>query len=217
MKRIKKKVVGTGKFCLRKVIAITTATALVTAVPTVATAQQTDQALLDEYLTEIERLISGNDLEGARDKLAEATSADLEDESLEIINSQLRLLESLNTSSQQTSSNEQLTQQDKLAAMDLLDSLRVAMENGELSKVQTFSEATPRTNTLLTAVFENYSSLRIRVSEPEPDNESESFVATLEFTELTMKDGNKAFPAKGWKTHRLRVVKSNGRWQKVLW
>jgi len=201
MKRFEKTVFAIGKFCLcsKRAIAITIATALV--VPAIATAQQSDQALLDRYLSEIERLISGNDLEGARDKLAEATSANLEDTS----------------NNQQVQSNGQLTEQDKLAAMDLLDSLRVAMENGELGKVQTFSEATPRTNTLLTAVFDNYSSLRIKVSEPEPDNETESFLATLEFTELTMKDGNKAFPAQGWKTHRLRIIKSDGRWQKVLW
>jgi len=98
MKRFEKTVFAIGKFCLcsKRAIAITIATALV--VPAIATAQQSDQALLDRYLSEIERLISGNDLEGARDKLAEATSANLEDESLEIINSQLRLLESLNTS-----------------------------------------------------------------------------------------------------------------------
>jgi len=193
---------------------------LTTATP--AAAQQSDQALLDEYLAEIERLITSNDLEGARDKLAEATLANLEDESLEIINSQLRLLESLNASNQNVSSRQRdasskLTAQDKLAAMDLLDSLRVAMENGELGRVQSFSEATPGTNSLLTAVFENYSSLKVQVSEPEPDNETDSFLATLEFTELTTKDGDTAFPAQGWKTHRLRIVKSDGIWQKVHW
>ena len=205
----------------KKVSATLLALLLTTATP--AAAQQSDQALLDEYLAEIERLITGNDLEGARDKLAEATLANLEDESLEIVNSQLRLLESLNASNQNVSnrqrdaSNGKLTAQDKLAAMDLLDSLRVAMENGELERVQTFSEATPGTNSLLTAVFENYSSLKVQVSEPEPDNETDSFLATLEFTELTTKDGDTAFPALGWKTHRLRIVKSDGRWQKVHW
>ena len=218
MKRFKKTVAVTGKTHLSGsgLIAMALATTLVAALPNLAAAQS-DQLLLDEYLTEIERLISGNDLEGARDKLAEATLANLEDESLEIINSQLRLLESLNTSNQQPQSNGQLTQQDKLAAIDLLDSLRVAMENGELGKVQTFSEATPKTNNLLAAVFENYSALRIKVSDPEPDNATDSFLATLEFTELTTKDGNTAFPAQGWKTHRLRIIKSDGRWQKVLW
>ena len=218
MKRFKKTVAVTGKTRLSGsgLIAMALATTLVAALPNLAAAQS-DQGLLDEYLTEIERLISGNDLEGARDKLAEATLANLEDESLEIINSQLRLLESLNTSNQQPQSNGQLTQQDKLAAIDLLDSLRVAMENGELGKVQTFSEATPKTNNLLAAVFENYSALRIKVSDPEPDVATDSFLATLEFTELTTKDGNTAFPAQGWKTHRLRIIKSDGRWQKVLW
>jgi len=204
----------------KKVSAMLLALLLTTATP--AAAQQSDQALLDEYLAEIERLITSNDLEGARDKLAEATLANLEDESLEIINSQLRLLESLNASNQNVSSRQRdasskLTAQDKLAAMDLLDSLRVAMENGELGRVQSFSEATPGTNSLLTAVFENYSSLKVQVSEPEPDNETDSFLATLEFTELTTKDGDTAFPAQGWKTHRLRIVKSDGIWQKVHW
>lgn len=199
-----------------KACAIILALALAAATP--ATAQQSNQALLDEYLTEIERLISGNNLQAARDKLAEATSANLQDESLEIINGQLRLLESMNDSNQQwATSSDGLTAQDKLAATDLLDSLRVAMENGELGRVQIFSEATPRTNSLLTAVFENYSSLKVQVSEPEPDDETDSFLATLVFTELTTKDGNTAFPAQGWKTHRLRIVKSDGIWQKVLW
>ena len=52
---------------------------------------QGDQALLDQYLEEIESLISANDLEGARDKLSEAQTANLRDESLEIVQSQLRL------------------------------------------------------------------------------------------------------------------------------
>ena len=46
---------------------------------------QGDQALLDQYLEEIESLISANDLEGARDKLSEAQTANLRDESLETV------------------------------------------------------------------------------------------------------------------------------------
>ena len=80
MKRFKKTVAVTGKTRLSGsgLIAMALATTLVAALPNLAAAQS-DQGLLDEYLTEIERLISGNDLEGARDKLAEATLANLED------------------------------------------------------------------------------------------------------------------------------------------
>ena len=179
---------------------------------------QDKQALLDQYLIEIEELISANDLEGARNKLLEAQSANLRDESLEIVQSQLRLLDSLNqTSSSIADNNGRLTEQDKIAAKDLLDSLRVAMENGELDKVRLFTEPTPETNSLLDAVFNNYAAMQIEVSQPEADDSSQSFLATLEFKELTTKDGDKAFPAQSWKTHRLRIVKSDGSWQKVLW
>lgn len=192
----------------------------------------TDQALLDQYLLEIERLISANDLEGARNKLTEAMTANLRDESLELVQSQLRLLESLNSSPAANSdsvgadSGEPgiaaataggLTAADRTAATDLLDSLRVAMENGELEKVRLFTDPTPQTDSLLDAVFNNYAAMRIEVSQPEADEETQSFLATLEFTELTTKDGDTAFPAQAWKTHRLRIVKSEGSWQKVLW
>ena len=184
-------------------------------------AQQIDQDELDQYLVEIERLISVNDLEGARDKLAQAASANLRDESLEIIHSQLRLLESLNASSRPAFDNSKLngalTDQDMLAAVDLLDSLRIAMENGELEQVKQFSEATPQTVSLLNAVFQNYAAMKVKVSSPEADNDTQSFLATLEFKELTTLDGNTAFPAQAWKTHRLRIIKSDGAWQKVLW
>ena len=179
-----------------------------------------DQATLDQYLQEIESLISNNDLEGARDKLAEAATANLRDESLETIHGQLRLLESMNASHAPTfaaATSGLLTDRDELAATDLLDSLRVALENGELDKVRGFSDTSPQIQTLLSAVFENHTALKIDVSPPEADNESNTFLATLEFRELTTKDGNTAFPAEAWKTHRLRVVKSNGSWQKVLW
>ena len=67
MKRFKKTVAVTGKTRLSGsgLIAMALATTLVAALPNLAAAQS-DQGLLDEYLTEIERLISGNDLEGAR-------------------------------------------------------------------------------------------------------------------------------------------------------
>jgi len=190
----------------------------------------TDQALLDQYLLEIESLISANDLEGARNKLTEAMTANLRDESLELVQSQLRLLESLNDGPGADSSiaapsepgiaaatSGRLSAADRTAATDLLDSLRVAIENGELEKVRLFTEPTPQTNSLLDAVFNNYAALRVEVSEPEADEETQSFLATLEFTELTTKDGDTAFPAQAWKTHRLRIVKSEGSWQKVLW
>lgn len=208
MKRFRKNTVNIKGLCI--------ATLIGNAISAPLMAQQSQSDLLNKYLSEIEQLISANNLQGARDKLAEANAADLQDESLEMINSQLRLLESLN-SSNRPAKDGTLTAQDTLAATDLLDSLRVAIENGELSKVQTFSEASPKINSLLSAVFDNYTALKVRVSEPEPDNETRSFLATLEFTELTTKDGNTAFPAQGWKTHRLRIIKTEGKWQKVLW
>lgn len=185
------------------------------------------ELLLEQYLTEIESLISANDLEGARDKLAEAQTANLRDESLEIVHSQLRLLESLNQSGNPSvnfngptiaaATAGTLTQADKTAATDLLDSLRVAMENGELDKVRFFTDVTPRTDSLLKAVFNNYAAMRVELSPPVPDEETKSFVATLTFKEFTTKNGDTAFPAQAWETHRLRVVKTDGSWQKVLW
>ena len=175
--------------------------------------------LLDQYLLQIEKHISENDLEGARDKLNEALTADLRDESLELIHGQLRLLESLNQSGGPAvaAAGSGLTEFDKIAATDLLDSLRVAMENGELDKVRLFIEPTPKTDSLLSAVFNSYAAMRVEVSPPTADAATQSFKATLEFKEFTTKDGDTAFPAQAWKTHRLRVVKSNGTWQKVLW
>lgn len=191
------------------------------AIQTPAALAQNDQALLDQYLTEIEQLISENNIEGARNKLTEAQTANLRDESLDMIQGQLRLLESLNDTAPATPvaevSNGLLTETDKLAVADLLDSLRVAMENGELDKVRLFTDPTPRTDSLLDAVFNNYAAMRIEVSTPEADDATQSFLATLQFTELTTKDGDTAFPAQAWKTHRLRIVKSDGSWQKVLW
>lgn len=183
--------------------------------------------LLEQYLQEIEQLISDNDLEGARDKLTQAQAAKLRDESLDLIQGQLRLLESLNQSSPASTtpvvtaalgnSATTLTDSDVLAATDLLDSLRVAMENGELDKVRTFTETTPQTENLLNAVFNNYAAIKISVSAPEADEETQSFLATLAFEELVTNDGDTAFPAQKWKTHRVRVIKTDGSWQKVLW
>ena len=180
---------------------------------------QDNPDLLDQYLLQIEKHISENDLEGARDKLNEALTADLRDESLELIHGQLRLLESLNQSGGPAvaAAGSGLTEFDKIAATDLLDSLRVAMENGELDKVRLFIEPTPKTDSLLSAVFNSYAAMRVEVSPPTADAATQSFKATLEFKEFTTKDGDTAFPAQAWKTHRLRVVKSNGTWQKVLW
>lgn len=190
--------------------------------PATMAVAQDDQAVLDRYLQEIEQRISENNLEGARDKLNEALTANLRDESLELIHGQLRLLESLNQSGSPSlaaasDGNNGLTEFDKTAATDLLDSLRVAMENGELDKVRLFVDATPQANSLLNAVFEQYTAMRVEVSAPETDAATQTFTATLEFKELTTKDGDTAFPAQAWKSHRLRVVRSNGIWQKVLW
>ncbi len=202
---------------------------------------QSDEALLDQYILEIEQLITANDLEGARDKLNEAQTANLRDESLDMIQGQLRLLESLNDSNPAIANqiainpdnnldvsiqpvvaaaideDKRLTEIDKIAATDLLDSLRVAMENGELDKVRLFTDPTPKINSLLEAVFNNYAAVRVEVSPPVADDSSQTYLATLEFKELTTKDGDTAFPATAWKTHRLRIVKSDGSWQKVLW
>lgn len=183
--------------------------------------QTDDQALLDKYLVEIERLISENNLEAARDKLAEASSANLRDESLETIQGQLRLLENLNasTDSQPTSSStaQPSSENSKLAAVDLLDSLRVAMENGQLDQVRQFSDASPQTDSLLQAIFDGYTAMKVSVSDPLADNDNQSFSATLEFIELTTRDGNTAFPADAWKTLNLRVIKSDDGGQKIEW
>ena len=91
------------------------------------------------------------------------------------------------------------------------------MENGELDKVRLFTEPTPETDSLLEAVFNNYAAMMVVLSAPEPDEDNQSFLATLEFKELTTKNGDTAFPGNAWKTHNLRVVKSEGSWQKVIW
>lgn len=182
-------------------------------------AQSTDDARIIEYVTIIEQLISVNQIEAARDKLAEANAANLRDESLDVIQSQLRLLESLNATSDslQPAPDTGLSDLDLLAVTDLLDSLRVAMENVELEKVQGFTDATPRTATLLNAVFKTYTALKVQVSKPQADESNQSFSATLEIKEMTTKDGSTAFPAEAWKTHQLRIVKADGSWQKIQW
>jgi len=179
------------------------------------------QGTLDQYLEEIEILIAADDLEGARDKLAEAAAANLRDESLEMAHTRLRLLESLNESnapdSPTSADNRLLTDLDMLAAIDMLDSLRVAIENGELDKVKNFSDTTPATESLLNAIFANYSAVQIEVSRPEADQATKTFLATLSFKELKTKNGDIAYPADAWKSHQLRVIRSNGGWQKVQW
>lgn len=201
-----------------KIEAITTTCCVVIALQSPIALTQGDQAQLEQYLQEIEQLISDNNIEGARNKLTEALAEDLRDESLDVVQGQLRLLESLNDSNNvAVESGGALTATDKTAATDLLDSLRVAMENGELEKVRLFTDPTPKTDSLLTAVFDNYAAMRIEVSPPEADEETQSFLATLEFKELTTKNGDTAFPAQAWKTHRLRIIRSEGSWQKVLW
>jgi|GEM_PF-3981977 len=184
---------------------------------------QDDDALLDQYLLEIEELISTNDLEGARNKVTDALTADLRDERLEVVLGQLRLLEALNTTAdtpeliEAVSINGALSERDAIAATDLLDSLRIAIENGELAKVRLFTDTTERTDSLLDAVFDNYAAIRVEVTAPEAEEETQSFLATLEFKELTTKEGDTAFPAQAWKQHRLRIIKSDGSWQKILW
>jgi len=200
---------------------------------------------LEILLLQIEQLISANDLAGAKAKLAEADTANLKDESLEVIQSQLRLLESLNTADQESGNSastgtiteatpvasqgaanqtsparvagQPLTASDQLAAVDLLDSLRIAVESGEIAKVRQLSTTREEIDSLLNAVFNNYSSVKIEVSEPIPNYDNQSFDATLEFVELQTKEGNVAFPAQAWKTHNLRIVETDGNWNKVLW
>lgn len=191
---------------------------------------------LEILLLQIEQLISANDLAGAKAKLAEADTANMKDESLEVIQSQLRLLESLNSAdtaaaeatpvvSQSAASETSLardagrtlTAVDQLAAVDLLDSLRIALESGEIDKVRQLSATREEIDSLLNAVFNNYSSVTIEVSEPIPNSDNQSFDATLEFVELQTKEGNVAFPAQAWKTHNLKIVDTDGNWNKVLW
>jgi len=162
---------------------------------------------LEILLLEIEQLILANDLAGAKAKLAEADTANLKDESLEVIQSQLRLLESIKTDEESatpvttqsagasvtTGAGQNLTASDQLAAVDLLDSLRIALESGEINKVRQLTTARQEIDSLLNAVFNNYSSVDIEVSKPTPNSDNNSFDATLEFVELLTKEGNVAY------------------------
>ena len=182
------------------------------------------QDSLDEIIQVIDQLIADDQLESARSKLAGARSQKFKDERLDVLESRLNLFDNLEVPSLSTTidtisveSTETNLATDRAIVTDLLDSLKVALENGELEKVQQLSESSEQTQALLTALFQNYQNVSTRMSELVLDEASQSFFATLEFLELKTFEGDVAYPADNWNLHELRITKTAGEWQKISW
>lgn len=192
---------------------------LVTAAFSLSIATAQDQQNLDTAIEEIDQLISAEDITTAKEKLSEIMTLGIRDERIDMLNGRLRLFDSMGTEPAKPSLDQSsaITQQDRLTATDLFDSLRVALENGELNQITEFSEPSQSTSALLQALFANYATMEIKLSDTSTDATSQSFFATLEFVELKTDSGDTAYPADAWKTHELRVTKTPGDWRKVRW
>lgn len=184
------------------------------------------QISVDEMVGAIDQLIAQDQLESAKEQLAAARELKMKDERLDILERRLALFDTLEVPALNTtietipsaSSNPDTTPDlDRVIVADLLDSLIVALENGELDKVQQLSESSEQTDALLKALFANYANVTTRTSELVLDEASQSFFATLEFLELKTFDGDIAYPAENWNLHELRIEKSSGEWQKIRW
>ncbi len=175
---------------------------------------QDQQSKLDFFIDEIDQLIATEDFDSAQTKLSELMSLNIRDERIEVLNGRLRLSKSFSDTS---SPGLPLTTQDQLTVTNLFDSLKLALENGEKQQVDEYSETSKETQELLNALFDNYATIQVSLSELEKDESSQSFFATLEFIELKTDSGDTAYPADAWRTHQLRVTKSKTGWRKVNW
>jgi hypothetical protein len=182
------------------------------------------QNSLDDIVQQIDTLIALDQLESAREKLTTAREMNLRDERLDVLESRLNLFDNLELPSLSTTIETipavpagNSLDVDRVIVTDLLDSLKIALENGELDKVNELSDSSEKTNALLTAVFQNYANVTTRLSDVIRDESTDSFFATLEFLELKTFDGDIAYPAENWNLHELRITKSSGEWQKIRW
>ena len=182
------------------------------------------QNSLDDIILQIDSLIALDQLKSARAKLTAAREMNMRDERLDVLESRLNLFDNLELPSLSNTIDTlpavpagDSLDVDRVIVTDLLDSLKIALENGELDKVNELSESTEKTDALLTAVFQNYANVTTQLSEVILDESTDSFFATLEFLELTTFDGDIAYPAENWNLHELRITKSSGEWQKIRW
>lgn len=178
---------------------------------------QDQQSRLDFFIDEIDQLIATEEFDSAQSKLSELISRNIRDERIEVLNSRLRLSKSISDTSSLATAGLAITAQDQATVINLFNSLKLALENGEKQQVSEYSETSKETQQLLNALFDNYATIQISLSELEKDESSLSFFATLEFIQLKTASGDTAYPADAWKTHQLRVTKSKTGWRKVNW
>lgn len=194
---------------------------LVTAVFSTFHVLAQSQIDMDAVINEIDQHISTENFTLAQEKLTELMALGIRDERIDMLSGRLKLFDSIDKNTivakPSLANSSALTQRDKITATDLFDSLRIALENGELKQVTELSEPSESTRALLQALFTSYAALEIKLSDISTDKASNSFLATLEFIELKTKNGDTAYPADAWKTQELRVTKSPGEWRKVRW
>ena len=167
---------------------------------------------LDDYIAEIDQLMSSDLLDGARQKIRQAKSLDIYDERLVILESRLRLLESLDTAP-----TIPVKGSNQAAANYLVNTISRAVESGEINKVSEVSEFSANTRSLLNALYTQYTGLRVEVSYPLPNLTGNGFTSTLQIIELKTDDGDIAFPAPAWSTHEIQVTKSSDDNLKAFW
>lgn len=186
--------------------------ATIAAVLLTATALCAANPTLDGYIDEIDQLMSSDLLDAARQKIRQAKALDIYDERLVILESRLRLLQSLDTAPAIPVSGS-----NQAAANYLVNTISRAVESGQISRVSEVSEFSANTRNLLNALFAQYAKLRVKVSYPLPNLTGNGYTSTLQIVELMTADGNIAFPSPAWSTHEIQVTKSSDENLKAFW
>jgi len=155
----------------------------------------------EDYVASIDRLIASEQYEAARAKLSEARARNIENEDLALLERQLALLESIEQPVGAYGGGQ-------LRASQMVDQLRSAVESGELARVKTVSATNGPTEALLSELYNQYAGVRVKVSYPLPDPLTGGFSSTLEILELETRDGDRAYPAPSWSSHKLSIEKS---------
>jgi hypothetical protein len=167
---------------------------------------------LENYIDDIDRLMSSDRLDAAREKIREAKSLDIYDERLVILESRLRLLESLDATP-----SIPVKGASQAAANYLVNTIGRAVESGQISQVSEVSEFSAQTRALLNALYEQYSDLTVEVSYPLPNLTGNGFTSTLQIIELRTSEGDIAFPAPAWSSHQIQVTRSSDDNLKAYW
>jgi len=167
---------------------------------------------LENFIDDIDRLMSGDDLDAARQKIRQAKSLDIYDERLVILESRLRLLESLDTTPAFP-----VTGSSQAAANYLVNTIGRAVESRQIGQVSEVSEFSAQTRSLLNALYEQYSGLKVEVSYPLPNLTGNGFTSTLQIIELRTSEGDIAYPASAWSSHQIQVTKLSNDNLKAYW